>query len=248
MVKYSGDMSRQIRQRSVTDIYHVIQRGINRMLIFLEDDDRLMFINLLKLQTCESFQVYCYCLMDNHIHLIVKSDRLSIHIHRISTIYAIWFNHKYERQGYLFQDRFKSEVIENQDYLLRCFRYVLQNPLKAGVCCKISEFRWSSYHVYFNETDSFISTEFLSLFFDCKNDFQNYVTEDDSGTFMDLDSRLKDHEVRKLLEEMLKGKSFETLSKEEQRVVLKKLKQNPKIRQRQLARITGIDLNQIHRL
>ena len=133
-------MSRQARQQSNTGVYHVIQRGVNRMLIFHEDADRRMFLDLLKSQAGEFFKVYCFCLMDNHIHLIVKTSRLSFYIHRILTAYAIWFNHKYEREGYLFQDRFKSEVIEDQGYLLRCFRYVLQNPLKAGLCHKISEY------------------------------------------------------------------------------------------------------------
>ena len=82
-------MSRQARQRSITDIYHVIQRGIDRMVIFRDDDDRQMFLNLLQLQVCESFKIYCYCLMDNHIHLLVKSDRLSFHIHHIASIYAM---------------------------------------------------------------------------------------------------------------------------------------------------------------
>jgi len=159
-----------------------------------------------------------------------------------------WFNHKYEREGYLFQDRFKSEVIEDQGYLLRCFRYVLQNPLKAGLCHEISEYRWNSYSVYFNPVDSFVSTEFLTLFFDSKADFQAYMLEDEDGEFMEAGYQFKDHEVRKLLEEMLEGKSFEILTKVEQRQVLKVLKQNPNIGLRQLARITGISLGIIHRL
>ena len=121
-------MSRQARQRSATEVYHVIQRGIDRMAIFYDDDDRQMFLNLLSQQVSESFKVYCYCLMDNHFHLIVKSNKLSFHIHHIASVYAGWFNHKHERRGYLFQDRFKSEAIEEEGYLLRCFRYILHNP------------------------------------------------------------------------------------------------------------------------
>ena len=226
-------MSRQARQQSNTGVYHVIQRGVNRMLIFHEDADRRMFLDLLKSQAGEFFKVYCFCLMDNHIHLIVKTSRLSFYIHRILTAYAI---------------RFKSEVIEDQGYLLRCFRYVLQNPLKAGLCHKISEYRWNSYSVYFNPVDSFVSTEFLTLFFDSKADFQAYMLEDEDGEFMEAGYQFKDHEVRKLLEEMLEGKSFEILTKVEQRQVLKVLKQNPNIGLRQLARITGVSLGIIHRL
>ena len=84
-------MSRQARQQSNTGVYHVIQRGVNRMLIFHEDADRRMFLDLLKSQAGEFFKVYCFCLMDNHIHLIVKTSRLSFYIHRILTAYAICF-------------------------------------------------------------------------------------------------------------------------------------------------------------
>lgn len=241
-------MPRQARQRSVTDVYHVIQRGINHSLIFLEDADRLMLIKLLRLQACETFKVYCYCLMDNHLHLIVKSDRLSFHIHRIFTIYASWFNQKYEREGYLFQDRFKSEAIEEEGYLLRCFRYILQNPLKAGLCCKASEYRWSSYSAYFNSVGSFVCTEFLPLFFDRREDFQSYMGEEDTENFMDIGSHLKDGDVRKLWEEMMEGKNVETLTKPGLKQMLRKLLQTPGIAQRQLARVTGVDVNLIRRL
>ena len=67
-------MSRQARQQSNTGVYHVIQRGVNRMLIFHEDADRRMFLDLLKSQAGEFFKVYCFCLMDNHIHLIINMN------------------------------------------------------------------------------------------------------------------------------------------------------------------------------
>ena len=100
----------------------------------------------------------------------------------------------------------------------------------------------------FNPVDSFVSTEFLTLFFDSKADFQAYMLEDEDGEFMEAGYQFKDHEVRKLLEEMLEGKSIEIVTKVEQRQVLKVLKQNPNIGLRQLARITGISLGIIHRL
>ena len=84
-------MSRQARQQSNTGVYNVIQRGVNRMLIFHEDADRRMFLDLLKSQAGEFFKVYCFCLMDNHIHLIVKTSRLSFYILRILTTLLLSF-------------------------------------------------------------------------------------------------------------------------------------------------------------
>ena len=99
-------MSRQARQQSNTGVYHVILRCVNRMLIFHEDADRRMFLDLLKSQAGEFFKVYCFCLMDNHIHLIVKTSRLSFYIHRLFTADALLFYNKYERVGFIFKDSF----------------------------------------------------------------------------------------------------------------------------------------------
>ena len=243
-------MSRRARQRSVTAVYHVIQRGINRMAIFCDDDDRQMFLNLLRLQVCESFKVYCYCLMDNHLHLIVKSDELSFHIHHIASIYAMWFNHKYGRHGYLFKDRFKSEVIEDENYLLRCFRYILYNPVKAGICKKVSAYRWSSYHIYYTIPDPIVTTEFLDLFFDQKEDFEMYMRGEDTGKYMDVEQfcSFTDQEVLQLLNQKLNGRSLPELPVQEKKQLLKEMKQHPSVSQRQLARITGIGFNVIRRL
>ena len=218
-------MSRQARQRSATEVYHVIQRGIDRMAIFYDDDDRQMFLNLLSQQVSESFKVYCYCLMDNHFHLIVKSNKLSFHIHHIASVYAGWFNHKHERRGYLFQDRFKSEAIEEEGYLLRCFRYILHNPLKAGLCKTVSSYNWSSYHAYYNAHDSFICSEFLPLFFDRKEDFEAYICSEDDGKYMDIDrmNNLTDNEVKHLIEKKSAGDDFATLPINVQKKIIKEL-------------------------
>lgn len=243
-------MPRQARQRSVTDIYHVIQRGINRIAIFGEDDDRQMFLNLLRLQVGQSFVVYGYCLMDNHFHLILKSDRLSFHIHHIASIYASWFNHKYNRCGYLFQDRFKSEAVENEDYFLCCLRYILKNPVKAGICKKIGEYRWNSYRFYFSQNETWISKDFLDSYFDSKEDLDAFLGEEDTNDYMeaDLKERLTDSEVLELLQEKLGGKNLYELPAQQQRQLIKEIKIIPGVRSKQLARITGIGLNIIRRL
>lgn len=86
-------ISQQARQRSDTDIYHVILRGIDRIPIFRSDDDRQMFLNFLRLQISPHFKMYGYCLMDNHIHILVKSDNLSVQMHHLASLYAMRFNH-----------------------------------------------------------------------------------------------------------------------------------------------------------
>lgn len=243
-------MSRQARQRSDTDIYHVILRGIDRMPIFRRDDDRQMFLNFLRLQISAHFKVYGYCLMDNHIHILVKSDNLSVQMHHLASLYAMRFNHKYNRCGYLFQNRFKSEAVESEGYFLRCLRYILRNPVKAGICRNPSAYRWSSYHAYFTDTRTYVNTKFLAVFFQSKQDFEEYMAVDNTDRCIDTDQleRLTDEEVKHILNQKLSGKKFEELPKSEKYGLLRELKSKTNVSLRQLARITHISYNIIRRL
>lgn len=117
-------MARPLREISSIGIYHVMLRGINRQVIFEHPVDYRKFIDLLCFMVSPSDElgrslpslcrIYAYCLMPNHIHMIIqeKSENLSTVIHRIATAYALYYNMKYERCGHLFQDRFKSEPIK----------------------------------------------------------------------------------------------------------------------------------------
>ena len=91
--------------------------------------------------------------MDNHVHILIKevTEPISLIVKRISGSYVYWFNRKYERWGHLFQERFKSEAVENDAYFLTVLRYIHQNPVKAGITKSVSEFRWSSFHEYVGE-------------------------------------------------------------------------------------------------
>ena len=239
---YFIPMPRHARQRSVTHVYHVILRGINRMMIFCENDDWQFFLHLLKQQASEKFRIYCYCLMTNHIHLIVESEELSRGVHRIATRYAMWFNHKYKRCGYLFQDRFKSEVIEDEIYLLQCFRYILQNPVKAGICTKASLYSWSSYCNYFSSYSSFIYTEFLNTFFKKEKDFENYISIVDEGQYMDIDQLKKwnNQEIKDICNQKLGNKGIMELSQEDRILLIQELRQKTHASIRQLSEVTGI--------
>lgn len=241
-------MPREARKQSATDLYHIMLRGIDGMDIFREKDDRKMFVTLLKQQISESFKIYCYCLMSNHIHCLIKSEKLSFHLHKLAATYAMWFNHKYERRGYLYQDRFKSEPVEDETYFIQCFRYILQNPVKAGLCHHASQYAWSSYPYYYQKETSFISTGFLTRFFKNRQEFENYMTEEDDGKYLEFSpSTLPSNAcVKEIWEQKRKG--WENLSPAEQLSVLRKMKETTNAGIRQLVRITGISINRIRKL
>ena len=113
-------MPREARMKSESGIYHVMMRGINQQLILEDDEDNIKFLRVLKdyKEVCE-YKIIAYCLMGNHIHLLIKEEKETLeHIFkRICGKYVYWYNGKYSRVGHLFQDRFKSEPIEDEKYL-----------------------------------------------------------------------------------------------------------------------------------
>lgn len=145
-------MPRKARLISPTQVYHVMLRGIDRRNIFMEDDDFLSFLQCLKIaQAKDSLEIMAFCLMDNHVHLIVKEEdygMLSISMHRIANAYAKYHNHKYERCGHLFENRFKSQVIDTDRYFLRALRYVHRNPILASMVTSVGAYPWSSHQDY----------------------------------------------------------------------------------------------------
>ena len=148
-------MPRSSRRLSASKTYHVMIRGNERKAIFLDDDDRAYFVGTLAMKNLErQFAVYAYCLMDNHVHLIINegSENISRIMKRIQVSYVYYFNKKYGRSGHLFQDRFKSEAVEDNLYLLTAIRYLHHNPVKAQMVSRPSEYHWSSYSLYLGNT------------------------------------------------------------------------------------------------
>ena len=140
-------MPRNARLHSQSSIYHVMLRGINKQQIFYDEDDRDYFLETLKrYKHISDFKLYAYCLMGNHVHLLIGEgkERLSGIFKRIGSSFVYRYNLKYERSGHLFQDRFKSEPVESDRYFMTVLRYILQNPVAAGLCSTPSEYQYSS--------------------------------------------------------------------------------------------------------
>lgn len=146
-------MPRTARKKSSTGIYHVMLRGINRQSIFLDEIDYDKFIYTLKdVKEASHCNFYAYCLMENHVHLLVKENEedISKTVSKIASSFVLWYNRKYKRVGYLFQDRFKSEPVETENYFYTVIRYIHQNPVKAEICLTPGEYKYSSYSEYFS--------------------------------------------------------------------------------------------------
>ena len=149
-------MPRQPRTSSGTGIYHVMLRGINRQDIFEDKEDYVRMLTCLQ-QMLEQYDdvgnhqpplctFYAYCLMSNHIHLLLKTNQKDIGstIKPLAVTYAMYYNNKYSRSGHVFQDRLKSEPVNDMAYFMTLLRYIHQNPLKAGIVKKVGDYEWSS--------------------------------------------------------------------------------------------------------
>ena len=150
-------MPRASRKKSESGIYHIMLRGINQQVVFEENEDYDRFIDTVKkYKTICGYKLFAYCLMSNHIHIIIKEETESIDqiIKRIAGSYVYWYNSKYYRKGHLFQDRFKSEPVDDDAYFMTVLRYIHQNPVKAKLCSKVEDYPFSSFAEYLHEIQS----------------------------------------------------------------------------------------------
>ncbi len=259
-------MPRQARKVSKTGIYHLIVRGINREPIFLDNGDRHRFLETLaRISVDANAVLYGYCLMDNHVHLLIKENVTAISkiMHRLNASYAYYFNWKYEHSGHVFQNRFKSENVEDDVYLITVLRYIHNNPVKAGIVNKPEEYQWSSCKVYYGDKgdkdyiNRLINTELvLSLFSNNNKEalsaFREFSEMEASDLCMSHAEKIKlsDTKALQVIAEVLGGmqlREIKEISITKRNMVLQKLKSIEGLSIRQIARLTGIGFNIVKR-
>ncbi len=154
-------MARALREEYKGGIYHVIARGNNKEYIFRESIDKGYFIKQMKeCSAAMGYRVYGYVLMDNHYHIIVQTldKKLQEVMHQINNKYSKYFNGKYKRVGHVFQGRYKAVSVQDERYLLKLLRYVHQNPVRARICKKVEDYKWSSDIYYRKNIKGIVNT------------------------------------------------------------------------------------------
>ena len=231
--------------------YHIILRGINRQDLFLDDKDYLKFLKTMKKYSQEQNDVtlIAFCLMTNHIHLLIKmSQEPSVFIKKIASSYVYYFNHKYDRVGHLMQDRFWSEPIETEKYLLTVTRYILQNPQKAGLC-SADQYPWSSWHEI-NHPD-FCDFHMIEQLAGNKKDLIKFLMSESSEICADLEMapRINDNKAYIILFQISGFQNPADIASQPdviRNTILKKAK-TAGLSVRQISRLTGINRNIIQR-
>lgn len=239
-------MPRLARKASCIQTYHVILRGIDKRNIFLSTDDyqKFLFYILKAKEKCD-FTVYAFCLMTNHVHILIRSEGAAIGdiMRRITVGYVQYHNNKYARTGHLFQNRFKSEPVEDTRYFLTLLRYIHQNPIKSGITKNISDYPWSSYHSYVgNNALDIVDTGLVMDSFPSIQRFKEFIATECENSCLEYNvkSKYTDDELFKLINELLDISKLDVLDINSRNIEIKKIKDHTKASNRQLSRVLGI--------
>jgi len=248
-------VARQCREKSSTGIYHVMLRGIDKREIFLDDQDRETFLSYLSSAKEKSdYTIYGYCLMDNHVHLLIEEGHENIgeSIKRIAVGYVQSHNLKYSRTGHLFQNRFKSEAVEDDSYFLTVLRYIHQNPIKAGLTKDIAHYKWSSFIYYIKDDhQGIVSVERGKGFFENIKDFLQFMNMPGNEQCLEyvIKQRYSDEKLHNRIIGIFDNPAaIVKLSKEERDNVIKEIKTITGVSNRQLSRVLGIGRGIIERI
>lgn len=243
------------REKSALGLYHVILRGNNKQIIFEEDEDYLFFLEVLK--RCKEefdFSIYAYCLMNNHVHLLIGEKEVPIAkvMHRLEIRFVRWYNKKYGRVGHLFQSRYKSETIEDGTYFLNVLRYIHQNPIKASIVKEIKDYPWSSYDAYRTQKTGFIHFMPVKEYFNDQDQMLEFINTPCTVECMEENTRkiISDELAQKILFQISQCNSiseFQKLSQTQRNEYIHKLIQEG-ICVKQIARITGLPKRMIEKI
>jgi REP element-mobilizing transposase RayT len=159
-------MSRPLRLEFPGALYHLTSRGDRREAIYDDDEDRLAFLQVFSSVIKQyNWVCYAYCLMDNHYHLLVQTldANLSKGMRQLNGVYTQAYNRRYQKSGHLFQGRYKSILVDEESYLLELSRYIVLNPVKAGMVKSANQWKWSSYQATTGEAAApeWLSSDYL---------------------------------------------------------------------------------------
>lgn len=239
-------MARKPRILSETGKYHIILRGNNQQNLFCEDQDYYFFLNRMKKYALEvNIKIYAYCLMTNHVHILLGNakDNLSLFVQKLANSYVFFFNHKYERTGHLFQGRYKSEIIDTDEYFKTVFRYILQNPDKANIG-HYKTYKWNSYKAIKNSSSFPLDSNYTLSLFGTSDRLFEFLELLPKTNGMEYENKfvINDSLGLQIIKSLFHIKSPYNLNRldiEEQKIKIKILKQKG-LSVNQIARLTGI--------
>jgi len=213
LADYISNMARPLRIEFEGAVYHVTSRGNAREDIYLSDEDRIMFLDVLSyVVKRHEWICHAYCLMTNHYHLMIETPNknLSRGMSQLNGMYTQRFNRKHERVGHVFQGRFKSIIVDKEEYLLELSRYIVRNPVAASIVNHVEDWPWSSYQATVGniEVPEFLRTDWLLSQFGTVDEYVDFVAIKDVASpwrLLNGPDVLGSDEFRKLLQKKAGG-------------------------------------------
>lgn len=170
---------RRARITYQTAWHHVTNRGHNKSNIFINPEDRIFFLKLMKKYSLKhKIQLVCYCLMGNHFHLLIQntSGKMSQYMKDLNGLYGAYFRKRYGGTGYVFQGRFHSTIIEKGEYFIQAFLYILWNPVRSCLCPDPFTYKWSSINEYFDNKKRLTRFGIIENIFKTKNNLVQEIS------------------------------------------------------------------------
>jgi REP element-mobilizing transposase RayT len=255
-------VARAARKESDTGYYHIMTRGINKEYIFNNDFEKDMILRIFdeKLQQKpenELFRIVAYCIMSNHLHMIVHSEKKALIniMKKVNITYAMSYNRKNNRVGALFQERYKSQVICDEKHLFGAIRYVHNNPLKARMVQDVKDYRWSSIVEYIEKRSYLIDPIEKKLVLDrfhSNDDFLKFHTYEDDREHLELSEEIeeqREHKAQKIVEEYFleKGINEKRHLRDKDELILRLLKES-KLSNRKIAKLVEVSVSTVARM
>ena len=252
-------MPRQAREVSPTGYYHIMMRGIDRDFIYQSSADKTYLVKLLK--EVDRWELAAYCLMDNHVHLVVQGElgALSLALRKINIRYAMYYNFVHERVGHVFQNRYRSEIVENDRYLAHLVRYVHNNPVKAGLVDEAGQYRWSSFGEYLGSENLVSSKQkqvVLGLLPKGPEGFKIFHLEPDEHEYLDTaeeidrDRQRRAHAIVEVYcgSRGIVGRSFAKSDPQQTEELVAALLRHTKLSHRRIAKLLEINAYVVHQV
>ena len=247
-------MPRIARKDLETGFFHIMVQGINREDIFYKKEYKETYIELINFYRKKlDIKILSYCVMKNHVHLLIYTNqisKMSDFMQKINTVYALYYNKQEERVGYVYRDRYKSEVIYNQKYLTNCIKYIHMNPVKANIVKLEKDYPYSSYNDYINK-NGIVDKETLNMIFLSEYSYlkEFFKFEYVEGKFIEIEENINfQKEITLFLKKQKIDKQELRKNKDMIRKLYNELKIKTKVTKTQYAKLLQIERTKISRI
>ena len=221
-------MPRIPRNHMTVSFFHIMTQGINKEYIFGTNEEKIKYLKLINSEEKSlDIKILSYCIMDNHSHILINTQNINdmaTFMHKINTQYAVYYNKKHDRTGYVFKNRYKSQVIMSLKHLYRCIDYIHENPIKAGICEDKSDYRFSSFSMLYNNSQENVRKNLeISILQSEKRELINNDENDLEFHLLECDKVDKNQICKKEVDNYLKTKNISMVDLHDNRKYLKEL-------------------------